>query len=102
MLLQVLQYCVNLLHQYHLTNAPLAKLRNEHIINHGRWIPVGIQVVVSSLEWSIGCPVLVQESKLVFWIGGCSCIKFGYGNVRDLQLLHTGRLFFIRLEYLVK
>jgi hypothetical protein len=33
-------------------------------------------------------------------IGGYPCIKFRYGNVRDIQLLPT--LFFIYLEYFVE
>lgn len=56
------------------------------VINHGRQIPVGIQVVVSSLESPIDRPEIVQEGNNVFWIGGYTCIKFAYGNVRELQI----------------
>ena len=57
-------------------------------------------MVVSSQEWSIGCPELVQKGRKVLRIGGYSRIKFGYGNVRDLQLL--AGLFFIFPEYFIE
>jgi hypothetical protein len=44
-------------------------LRNGDVINHGRRIPVGIQVVVSSLEWSRSREELVQVSSEVLRIG---------------------------------
>jgi hypothetical protein len=45
------------------------RLRNGEVINHGRRIPVGIQVVVSSLEWSRNRVELVQVSNQVLRIG---------------------------------
>ena len=57
-------------------------------------------MVVSSHEWSIRCQELVQEGRIVFRIGSYSCIKFRYGNVRDLERLPS--LFFICLEYFVE
>ena len=57
-------------------------------------------MVVRSREWSIRCQELVQEGRKVLRIGSYSCIKFRYGNVRDLQLLPS--LFFICLEYFVE
>ena len=44
-------------------------LRNGKVINHRRRIPVGVQVVVSLLEWHRICPDLVQESRQVLRIG---------------------------------
>ena len=57
-------------------------------------------MVVSSQEWSIGCPELVQEGREVLRIANYSRIEFRYGNIRDLQLLPSP--FFICLEYFVK
>ena len=57
-------------------------------------------MVVSSLEWPRGRPILVQESRDVLRIGSKSGIEFGDGNVSDLQLLPG--LFLIRLEYFVE
>ena len=57
-------------------------------------------MVVSSREWSAGRQELVQEGRDVLRIGCYSCIKFRYGNVRDLQLLPG--LFFVCLEYFVE
>jgi hypothetical protein len=75
-------------------------LRNGKVINHRRRIPVGIQVVVSSLEWHRICPDLVQDSRQIFRIGGYSGFIFGNGDVRHLQLLPS--LFVICLEYLIE
>jgi hypothetical protein len=70
------------------------------MINHGRRVPVGIQVVVSLREWSHSRPELVQESSEVLWIGSQLGLKFGNGDVSDLQLLSG--LFFICLKYFVE
>jgi hypothetical protein len=75
-------------------------LRNGKVINHRRRIPVGIQVVVSSLEWHRICPDLVQDSRQILRIGSYSGPIFGNGDVSHLQLLPS--LFFICLEYLVE
>ena len=70
------------------------------MINHGRRIPLGVQVVVSSLEWSHGRPELVQVTREVPRIGSQSCIEFGNRDVSHLQLLSS--LFLIRLEYFIE
>jgi hypothetical protein len=57
-------------------------------------------VVVSSLEWSRSRPELLQVRNYVRRIGSKPRIKFGNGDVSDLQLLP--RLFFVRLEYFVE
>ncbi len=44
-------------------------LRNRYVIDHGRWIPVRIQVVLSSLEWTRNRPELVQVRRKVLRIG---------------------------------
>jgi hypothetical protein len=75
-------------------------LRNGYVIDYGRRIPLRIQVVISSLEWTHSRPVLVQVSRKVLRVGSKSCIKFGNGDVSDLQFLPS--LFFIRLEYFVE
>ena len=41
-------------------------LRNGKVVDYRRRIPVGIQVVVSFLEWHRICPDLVQESRKSF------------------------------------
>ena len=74
-------------------------IRNGKVINHRRRIPVGIQVVVSSLEWHRICPDLVQDSRQILRIGSYSGFILGNGDVGHLQLLPS--LFFIRLEYFV-
>jgi hypothetical protein len=70
------------------------------VIKHRGRIPVGIQVVVSSLEWSRSRPELVQDTREVLRIGSYLGIELGNGDVSDLHLLSS--LFFIRLEYLVE
>ena len=62
-------------------------LRNGKVINHRRRIPVGIKVVVSSLEWHRMCPDLVQDSRQILRIGSHSGFIFGNGDVSHLQLL---------------
>ena len=57
-------------------------------------------MVISSLEWTCSRPVLLQESRKVLRIGSQSCIKFGNGDVSDLQFLASP--FFIRLKYFVE
>ena len=44
-------------------------LRDGEVINHRRRIPVGIQVVVSSLEWPLNRVEPVQVSNQVLRIG---------------------------------
>jgi hypothetical protein len=46
-----------------------ALLRNRYVIDHGRRIPVRIQVVLSLLEWTCSRPVLVQVGREVLRIG---------------------------------
>jgi hypothetical protein len=70
------------------------------VINHGRRIPVGIQVIVSSLEWPRSRPELVQEKTEVLRIGSYLGVEFGNRDVSDFQLLPT--LFFICLKYFVE
>jgi hypothetical protein len=57
-------------------------------------------MIVSSLEWSRSRPEPLQVRNQVLRIGSKFCIKFGNGNVGDLQLLP--RLFFVRLEDFVE
>ena len=57
-------------------------------------------MIVSSLEWSRSCPVLVQEDGEVLWIGSKFGVEFGHRDVSDFDLLPS--LFFIRLEYFVE
>lgn len=76
------------------------RLRDGEVIDHRRRIPVGIQVVVSSLEWSLNRVEPVQVSNQVLRIGSESGIKFRNGDVSDLQLLPG--LFFVRLEYFIE
>ena len=45
------------------------RLRSGESIDRGRRIPLGIQVVVGSLEWPCGRPGLVQETREVARIG---------------------------------
>ena len=75
-------------------------LCNRDVINHGRRIPVGIQVIICSLEWSRSRPELVQDTRKVLRIGSYFGIDFGNGDVRDLHLLPS--LSFIRFEYFVE
>jgi hypothetical protein len=75
-------------------------LRNGKVVNYRRRIPVGIQVVVSLLEWHRICPDLVQESRKIFRIGSYFGFVYGNGDVSHQQLLPG--LFFISLEYLVE
>jgi len=57
-------------------------------------------VVVIWHEWTFRCKDLVQEGRKVLRIGSYPCIKFRYGNVRDLERLPT--LFFKCLENFVE
>ena len=57
-------------------------------------------MILSSLEWTLSRPELVQEGRKVLRICSQCCIKFGNGDVSDLQFLPG--LFFIRLEYFVE
>jgi hypothetical protein len=75
-------------------------LRNWDVIDNGRGIPVGIQMIVGLRIRSRGGPKLVQESTQVLGIGGQLRVEFGNRNVSDLQLLPT--LFFVRFEYLIE
>ena len=75
-------------------------LSNRYVINHGRRIPIRIQVVVSSLEWTRSRPEFVQVSGKVFRVCSQSCLKFGNGDVSNLHFLPG--LFFIRLEYFIE
>ena len=80
---------------YMLTTS-LARLRNGDVIDQRRRIPVRIQVVVGSREWSRGRPSLVQETREVSRIGGQSSFEFGNRDVSNVQLLPS--LLFVRLE----
>jgi hypothetical protein len=75
-------------------------LRNGYVFDHGRRVPVRIQVVFSPLEWPRSRPELVQVSRKVLRVGCQSCIKFGNGDVSYLHFL-PGFLF-IRLKYFVE
>jgi hypothetical protein len=77
-----------------------SRLRDREVINHRRRIPVGVQVIVRSLERSRSRPELLKVRNQVLRVGSQFGFEFGNGDVSDLQLLPG--LFIIRLEYLVE
>jgi hypothetical protein len=46
------------------------QLRNGDVIEHGGWVPIGIQMIVSPREWARSRPELVQERREVLRVGG--------------------------------
>jgi hypothetical protein len=75
-------------------------LLNAKVVDHGAWVPVGVQVVIGSWEWPFSSPELVQYGREVVGIRSYSCIKNGNWDVSDLQFLPG--LFLISLEYFVE
>ena len=78
----------------------LPYLRNGEVVEHRSRLPVRIQAVVVPWEWSCSSPELVQDIWEILRVSCYSRIKFGNGDVSDLQLLPS--LCFIRLEYFVE
>jgi len=78
----------------------LPYLCNGEVVDHGARVPVRIQVVVGSWEWSYSSPELVQDGREVLRVGNYFFIKMGNGEVSNFQLLPS--LFFISLEYFVE
>ena len=78
----------------------LSYLRNGEVVEHRSRVPVRIQVVVVPWEWSYSSPGLMQVTWEILRVSCYSRVKFGNGDVSDLQLLSS--LCFIRLEYFVE
>src|SRR6266850_1857051 len=78
----------------------LPHLCNGEVVDHGGRVPVRIQVVVGSWEWSCSSPELVQYGREVLRVGSNIFIKMGNGEVSDFQLLPSP--FFISFEYFVE
>jgi hypothetical protein len=45
-------------------------LRNGDVIEHGGWVPIGIQTIVGPREWAPSRPEFMQERREVLRVGG--------------------------------
>jgi hypothetical protein len=85
---------------FSLSHYSLPHLCNGEVVDHRARVPVRIQVVVCSWEWSCSSPELVQDGREVLRVGSYLFIEMGDGEISDFQLLPS--LSFISLEYFVE